>query len=144
MVLAALAPDDDALKLLNIRSSNYGRAPTTALSASCCPTLSAPPVFRKCSDWVADWTGQRVDSKIIHWRRRIYRMVEGPRRDPHDKRLIISDSLMSMKSRPPRYFGGTLPSGVTVGDFRSAADFNDPKKWTAGRRIRFSAGWELC
>ena len=30
---------------------------------------------------------------------------------------------------------------TTINDFRSAADFLDPKKWTPGRRIRFSAGW---
>ena len=32
-------------------------------------------------------------------------------------------------------------AGATFDDFRSAADFHDPKKWTPGRRIRFSAGW---
>ncbi|MGA2458720.1 MAG: hypothetical protein ABSF85_14210 [Terriglobales bacterium] len=30
---------------------------------------------------------------------------------------------------------------ATINDFRSAADFLDAKKWTPGRRIRFSAGW---
>jgi len=39
------------------------------------------------------------------------------------------------------YFGGTLASGVTASDFRSAADFEDRNKWTAGRRVRVSAGW---
>jgi nicotinate phosphoribosyltransferase len=39
------------------------------------------------------------------------------------------------------YFGGTIKSGASVEDFRSAADFLDPRKWTANRRIRVSAGW---
>src|SRR5258708_39389441 len=26
-------------------------------------------------------------------------------------------------------------------DFSSGADFENPRKWTPGRRIRFSAGW---
>jgi len=39
------------------------------------------------------------------------------------------------------YFGGKLGTGVNIKDFVAAADFQDPKKWTPGRRIRFSAGW---
>ena len=39
------------------------------------------------------------------------------------------------------YFGGTIGEGRTSGRFRSAADFEDRKKWTPERRIRFSAGW---
>ncbi len=34
-----------------------------------------------------------------------------------------------------------VAKGVSPGDFFSAADFEDRKKWTPGRRIRFSAGW---
>jgi nicotinic acid phosphoribosyltransferase len=63
-------------------------------------------------------------------------------RDPHDKRIIASDALdvddiLGLHA----YFGGALASGVTSTDFRSAADFTDRRKWTPGRRIRFSAGW---
>jgi nicotinate phosphoribosyltransferase len=36
---------------------------------------------------------------------------------------------------------GTMAPGLTPQDFHSAADLNDPAKWTPGRRIRFSAGW---
>jgi Nicotinic acid phosphoribosyltransferase len=39
------------------------------------------------------------------------------------------------------YFAGTMADGVRANEFRSAADFHDRKKWTADRRIRFSAGW---
>jgi nicotinate phosphoribosyltransferase len=94
-------------------------------------------------DWAADWTGQRVDSKnpyvagdeYIQWLKR-----RG--RDPHDKRIIASDALdvddiLGLHA----YFGGALASGVTINDFRTAADFLDRQKWTPGRRIRFSAGW---
>jgi nicotinate phosphoribosyltransferase len=34
-----------------------------------------------------------------------------------------------------------IPASSAKTDFRSAADFLDPQKWTTGRRIRFSAGW---
>jgi len=59
--------------------------------------------------------------------------------------LIISDSLdVDEILGLHAYFGGTLPSGVTSAISAVLPISNDPKKWTAGRRIRFSAGWELC
>src|SRR6267142_3405589 len=36
---------------------------------------------------------------------------------------------------------GQIRPGYTPSDFRQATDFMDEKKWTPGRRIRFSAGW---
>jgi len=94
-------------------------------------------------DWTADWTGQRIDSKnpyvagdeYIEW-------LKGRGRNPQDKLIIASDSLdvddiLGLHA----HFGGTLASGVTISDFRTAADFLDPLKWTPGQRIRFSAGW---
>ena len=36
---------------------------------------------------------------------------------------------------------GHFSAGTTPADFRSAADFLNRRKWTPGRRIRFSAGW---
>jgi nicotinate phosphoribosyltransferase len=93
--------------------------------------------------WVADWTGQRVDSKdpfvagdeYIEW-------VKKHGRDPEEKLLIASDMLdvdkiLSLHA----YFSGKMGQGVSPQDFRSAADFDDRKKWTPDRRIRFSAGW---
>jgi nicotinate phosphoribosyltransferase len=93
--------------------------------------------------WVADWTGQRVDSKdpfvagdeYIEW-------VKKHGRDPEEKLLIASDMLdvdkiLSLHA----YFSGKMAQGVSPQDFRSATDFDDRKKWTPDRRIRFSAGW---
>jgi nicotinate phosphoribosyltransferase len=62
--------------------------------------------------------------------------------DPRQKLLIASDSLdvgdiLGLHA----YFGGTLARGLTPQDFQGAADFDDRRKWTPGRRIRFSAGW---
>jgi nicotinate phosphoribosyltransferase len=64
------------------------------------------------------------------------------RRDPHEKLLIASDTLdVNQILGLHAHFGGTLARNLTPADFRSAVDFEDPKKWTPGSRIRFSAGW---
>jgi nicotinate phosphoribosyltransferase len=92
---------------------------------------------------VADWTGQRVDSKdpyvagdeYIAW-------LKAKGRDPAEKLLIASDTLdVDQILGLQAYFGGSIASGVSPGDFLSAADFEDRKKWSPQRRIRFSAGW---
>jgi nicotinate phosphoribosyltransferase len=148
MVMAALAPDDDALKasqyrVLELWQSTYEGALRIMLP----DTFGTTQFLDNAPDWTADWTGQRIDSKnpyvagdeYIEWLKR-----RG--RDPHDKLIIASDALdvddiLGLHA----YFGGALAGGATIGtainDFRSAADFLDPKKWTPGRRIRFSAGW---
>jgi len=149
MVLAALAPtDDDALKasqyrVLELWQSTYEGALRIMLP----DTFGTSQFLDHAPDWTADWTGQRIDSKnpyvagdeYIQW-------LKARGRDPHDKLIIASDALdiddiLGLHA----YFGGTLASGATIGatlnDFRTAADFHDPEKWTAGRRIRFSAGW---
>ena len=92
---------------------------------------------------MADWTGQRVDSKdpyiagdeYVDW-------LNAHGRDPREKRLIASDTLdVDQILGLQAYFGGTLAKGVTPADFISAADFENRNKWTPGRRVRFSAGW---
>jgi nicotinate phosphoribosyltransferase len=106
-------------------------------------TFGTTQFLAHAPDWTADWTGQRIDSKdpyvagdeYIQW-------LKGRGRNPQDKLIIASDALdvddiLGLHA----YFGGGLASGATVSDFRSAADFLDSKKWTPGRRIRFSAGW---
>ena len=148
MVLAALAPDDDSLKasqyrVLELWQSTYEGALRIMLP----DTFGTSQFLHNAPDWTADWTGQRIDSKnpyvagdeYIQW-------LKERGRDPHEKLIIASDALdvediLGLHA----YFGGTLRSGATIrttiNDFRSAADFLDPKKWTPGRRIRFSAGW---
>jgi nicotinate phosphoribosyltransferase len=144
MVLAALAPDDDALKasqyhVLEMWQSTYEGALRIMLP----DTFGTTQFLEGAPDWAADWTGQRIDSKdpyiagdeYIEW-------LTARSRDPHDKLIIASDALdiddiLGLHA----YFGGTLASGTTVKEFRSAADFYARTKWTPGRRIRFSAGW---
>ena len=150
MVLAALAPrgDDVALKASQYRVLELWQATYHgALRIMLPDTFGTTQFLENAPDWAADWTGQRIDSKnpyvagdeYIQW-------LKNRGRDPHDKRVIASDSLdvddiLGLHA----YFGGTLGTGVTVStaanEFRSAADFQDAKKWTPGRRIRFSAGW---
>jgi nicotinate phosphoribosyltransferase len=150
MVLAALTPnhDDDALRASQYRVLELWQATYEgALRIMLPDTFGTTQFLANAPDWVVDWTGQRIDSKnpyiagdeYIQW-------LKGRGRDPIDKRVIASDSLdvddiLGLHA----YFGGTLGNGITAStvanDFRSAADFHDPKKWTSGRRIRFSAGW---
>jgi nicotinate phosphoribosyltransferase len=144
MVLAALAPDDESLKasqyqMLEMWQSTYEGALRIMLP----DTFGTTQFLDGAPDWAIDWTGQRVDSKdpyiagdeYIEWLK-----VRG--RDPHDKLVIASDALdvddiLGLHA----YFGGTIASRTTARDFLSAADFHDRRKWTPGRRIRFSAGW---
>jgi nicotinate phosphoribosyltransferase len=144
MVLAALAPDDNALKasqykVLDMWQSTYEGALRIMLP----DTFGTTQFLQNAPDWVADWTGQRIDSKnpyiagdeYLEW-------LKCHGRDPRDKLIIASDALdvddiLGLHA----YFGGTMAGDVTKSDFRTTADFEDPKKWKPGRRIRFSAGW---
>jgi nicotinate phosphoribosyltransferase len=94
-------------------------------------------------DWVAQWTGQRIDSKdpfiagdeYVKW-------LEQRGADPLKKRLIASDSLdVDLILALQAYFGGKLRNGASASEFRRASDFMNQKKWVPERRIRFSAGW---
>lgn len=144
MVMAALANDEEELKasqyrVLELWQGTYDGALLIMLP----DTFGTTQFLEGAPDWTADWTGQRVDSKdpyvagdeYIAW-------LKARGRNPRNKLLIASDGLdvddiLGLHA----YFGGTLQRGVVPADFRSAADFNDPAKWTPGRRIRFSAGW---
>jgi nicotinate phosphoribosyltransferase len=146
MVLAALAADegDDAIRdsqyrVLELWQATYHGALRIMLP----DTFGTTQFLEHAPDWVADWTGQRIDSKnpyvagdeYIEW-------LKARDRNPQEKRLIASDALdvddiLGLHA----YFGGTLASGANISDFAAAADFHDPKKWSPGRRIRFSAGW---
>lgn len=144
MALAALANNDHDLKtaqyrLLELWQQTYAGELLILLP----DTFGTTQFLRDAPDWVADWTGQRIDSKdpfiagdeFIHW-------LEERGRDPRRKRLIASDALDVDKILALHaYFGGTIVGGADPWDFRSAADFADPKRWSPDRRIRFSAGW---
>ncbi len=144
MAVAALAPNDEALKasqyrVLELWQSTYEGALRIMLP----DTFGTTQFLEGAPPWAADWTGQRVDSKnpyvagdeYIAW-------LKARGRDPREKLLIASDALdIDEILGLHAYFGGTLQSNAEIKDFRSAADFQDEKKWKSGRRIRFSAGW---
>ena len=144
MALAALANTDAELRsaqyrLLELWQQSYQGELLILLP----DTFGTTQFLLNAPEWVALWTGQRIDSKdpylagdeYIEWLR-----LRGC--DPRNKRLIASDALdvdaiLSLHA----YFGGTIGSGATPADFHSASDFLDESKWIPERRIRFSAGW---
>jgi nicotinate phosphoribosyltransferase len=144
MVMAALAPNDEALKASQYRVLElWQQTYEGSLRVMLPDTFGTTQFLAGAPDWVAEWTGQRADSKdpfvagdeFIAW-------LKARGKDPREKLLIASDTLdvdqiLGLHS----YFGGTPAPGVTVSDFRNAADFLDREKWTPERRIRFSAGW---
>jgi nicotinate phosphoribosyltransferase len=144
MVVAALAPDDQALKasqyrVLDLWQSTYEGALRIMLP----DTFGTTQFLEGAPEWAADWTGQRIDSKnpyvagdeYIAW-------LKARGREARDKLIIASDALdVDEILGLHAYFGGTLQEGVTPGDFRDAADFLNQRKWIPRRRVRFSAGW---
>jgi nicotinate phosphoribosyltransferase len=118
MALAALAgEDDEALyrsqyDVLELWQKSYGGELLIMLP----DTFGTTQFLEGAPDWVADWTGQRVDSKdpVIAGDEYI-RWLLSRGRDPRRKRLIASDALdVEDIIRLHQYFHG---------------------------RIRFSAGW---
>jgi nicotinate phosphoribosyltransferase len=117
MAMAALADDDEALhqsqyRVLELWQKSYGGELLIMLP----DTFGTTQFLAGAPDWVADWTGQRCDSKdpfiagdeYIAW-------LISRGRDPRRKRLIASDGLdVDGILRLHEYFHG---------------------------RIRFSAGW---
>ncbi|HLW86222.1 MAG TPA: nicotinate phosphoribosyltransferase [Candidatus Sulfotelmatobacter sp.] len=144
MGVAALAPDDEALKasqyhVLEMWQKTYDGELRIMLP----DTFGTTQFLKGAPDWTADWTGQRIDSKnpylagdeYIAW-------LKARGRDPQSKLIIASDGLdvddiLGLHA----HYGGVMANGTTAADFRSAGDFLDRRKWTPGRRIRFSAGW---
>jgi len=144
MALAAMAKDDDELKasqyrLLELWQQTYHGELRILLP----DTFGTTQFLGNAPDWVADWTGQRADSKdpflagdeYIAW-------LQQKERDPRQKLFIASDSLdVDTILGLHAYFSGTLRNGAAPADFRQASDFLDERKWIPERRIRFSAGW---
>ncbi len=144
MALAAMARNDEELqssqyRLLDLWQHTYGGELLILLP----DTFGTTQFLRHAPSWVADWTGQRADSKdpfiageeYIAW-------LEERGRDPRKKLFIASDSLdVDEILQLHATFAGRIQDGASREDFRSATDFLDAKKWTPERRIRFSAGW---
>lgn len=144
MAMAALANNNDELRnaqyrLLELWQQSYQGELLILLP----DTFGTTQFLRNAPDWVANWTGLRMDSKnaydagdeYIAW-------LEKHGRDPRQKRLIASDALdVEQILGLHAYFAGTMLNGAAPDDFRTAEDFRDTSRWSPRRRIRFSAGW---
>jgi nicotinate phosphoribosyltransferase len=142
--MAALADTEDGLRyaqyqLLELWQQSYQGELLILLP----DTFGTTQFLTNAPEWVASWTGLRIDSKnayvagdeYIGWLNR-----HG--RDPRQKRLISSDALdVEQILAQHAYFGGKILNGAAPDDFRTAEDFLDPTRWEPQRRIRFSAGW---
>jgi nicotinate phosphoribosyltransferase len=139
-----MAKDDDELqssqyRLLDLWQKTYGGELLILLP----DTFGTTQFLRNAPDWVANWTGQRADSKdpfvagdeYIAW-------LEERGRDPRKKLFIASDSLdVDEILQLHAYFAGSIRGGASREDFRRASDFRDISTWVPERRIRFSSGW---
>ena len=144
MAMAALTNSDEALyesqyRVLELWQKSYGGELLIMLP----DTFGTTQFLEGAPDWVADWTGQRADSKdpllagdeYIAW-------LEQRGRDTRQKLFIASDSLdVDAILGLHAHFSGTIRNGASPADFRQASDFLDEWKWIPERRIRFSAGW---
>ena len=144
MALAAMANNDEERKsaqyrLLELWQKTYQGELQILLP----DTFGSTQFFRNAPDWVADWTGQRADSKDPFLAGDEYiSFLEQRGRDPRQKLFIASDSLdVDTILGLHAHYGGTIRDGATPADFRQAGDFLNPRKWIPERRIRFSAGW---
>src|ERR1700676_3003379 len=124
MALAALAPNDDdaALKASQYRVLELWQATYDgALRIMLPDTFGTTQFLENAPDWVANWTGQRIDSKdpflagdeYVAWLAR-------RDRDPSAKRLIASDGLdVDLILALHAYFGGKICNDAAPKDFHS-------------------------
>jgi nicotinate phosphoribosyltransferase len=143
MAMAALANDDAELRTAQYRFLELWQQTYQGELLILLPdTFGTTQFLRDAPDWVANWTGQRIDSKdpfaagdeYVEW-------LKQRGRDPRRKRLIASDALDVDKILALHaHFAGTILDGGPW-DFKSAVDFLDAKRWAPERRIRFSSGW---
>jgi len=144
MAVAAQADTDEELKsaqyrLLELWQQTYHGELLVLLP----DTFGTTQFLRDAPDWVANWTGQRADSKDPFVAGDEYiAFLEKRGRDPQPKLFIASDGLdVDNILGLHAYFAGTLQNGATPSDFHDANDFLDARRWQPARRIRFSAGW---
>jgi len=144
MALAANATTEEELKsaqykLLELWQKTYQGELLILLP----DTFGTTQFLRDAPDWVADWTGQRGDSKdpfvagdeYIEW-------LKERGRDPKQKLFIASDSLdVDQILALHAYFAGRIRPGFKPTNFHRAEDFLHQRKWIPERRIRFGVGW---
>jgi nicotinate phosphoribosyltransferase len=144
MVLATLAEDEGELKaaqykVLELWQRTYGPVLRIMLP----DTFGTTQFLADAPDWVADWTGVRVDSKdpfvageeYIDW-------LEARGRDPREKRILFSDGLdagpiLALHAS----FGGRILGERDPASFAAAADFRDPGAWRPEPRAKVGFGW---
>jgi nicotinate phosphoribosyltransferase len=144
MAMAALAENEEELRTAQYRLLELWQQTYQGELLILLPdTFGTTQFLEHAPEWVANWTGQRIDSKdpyvagdeYIAW-------LEGHGRDARQKRLIASDALdVGQILGLHAYFGGRMRNGATPAEFQSARDFEDERKWVPERRIRFSSGW---
>ena len=95
MVLAALAPDDDALRAVPYQVLDQWRQHYAGNLLVALPDAFGTEAFLdRAPDWVADWTGFRPDSSPpLEAGERLIRWWTERGRDPRDKLLIFSDGM---------------------------------------------------
>lgn len=95
MVLAALAPDDDALRAVPYQVLDQWRQHYAGNLLVALPDAFGTEAFLdQAPDWVADWTGFRPDSSPpLEAGERLIRWWTERGRDPRDKLLIFSDGM---------------------------------------------------
>jgi nicotinate phosphoribosyltransferase len=144
MAMAAMAESNEELKhaqyrMLELWQNTYQRELLIMLP----DTFGTTQFLEGAPDWVADWTGQRMDSKspyvagdeYIAW-------LKARGRDPEKKFIIASDGLdVERILGLHAHFAGEILDGTKPEEFRGAADFLNVKKWSPKQRIRFSSGW---
>src|SRR5271165_3097938 len=144
MAMAALANDEEELRTAQYRILELWQQSYQGELLILLPdTFRTTQFLKDAPEWVANWTGQRIDSKdpyvagdeYIAW-------LEQRGRDAREKLFIASDSLdVDTILALHAHYSGKIRAGFSPGDFRAAGDFMDERKWIAERRIRFSAGW---
>ena len=135
MVLAALAPNEDALRaapyqVLQDWESYYGGNLLIVLPDA----FGTDAFLRDAPDWVADWTGFRPDSAPeIEGGERIVQWWKEKGRDPREKLLIFSDGLdVDAIEGAYHHFSGRVRMAFGWGtnltnDFAGCSPFPNPR-----------------
>ncbi|WP_417309353.1 nicotinate phosphoribosyltransferase [Devosia sp.] len=131
MVLAAIAPNDEALRaapyqVLQDWESYYGGNLLIVLPDA----FGTDSFLRNAPDWVADWTGFRPDSApAIAGGERIIQWWRERGRDPSEKLLIFSDGLdVDMIEEAYHHFHGRVRMAFGWGT-NLTNDFADCSPW---------------
>src|SRR5260370_27689279 len=139
MALAAMAEDDEELKTAQYRLLELWQQTYQGELLILLPdTFGTTQFLRNAPDWVADWTGQRADSKDPFLAGDEYiRWLEKRKRDPRQKRFIASDSLdVDTILGLHAHFAGTMLNGASPADFHPPRDFFDERNGIHERPIR--------